>query len=398
MKKKYFTILLFIVTSVTFGQRFSNNTVVSGTDVEFDVFDFSGGLCSTSTIVRIVTPTLRKKAVLRPRFATAFESDEGYYFKVELFNELNQLVESKIAYPEQNINTDYNWYRTTVYFYNDPSVKISVKVTLVYCALFQIYVGGFPQEPKLNHMSIGSGQSALKTRCKPGPVNGKPNLEFSFINVSNSKSSYNVLNNDVGLLNRNQFVDINYTVKNSGNNPSLNTTLKLYLGSSADSYSKRTGEQLDDASLKALSSGASLTITKQLFITDFNTIGATNLTNGKQYYLFFILDEEPNLNIESNELDNIKSFKFTYSSSTGKILNPIGDCPDCIGYPQARVNPDVLLEENNTPYPIEVFDFYGRKITSGNVISVEEENQIISKLPKQLYIIKSKNGDRKVYY
>lgn len=49
------------------------------------------------------------------------------------------------------------------------------------------------------------------------------------------------------------------------------------------------------------------------------------------------------------------------------------------------------------PYIIDVYNFKGQKVLSREVKNVEEENKATLSLPKGIYIIKSKNGDRKIY-
>ncbi|MDO6491744.1 MAG: thrombospondin type 3 repeat-containing protein [Cellulophaga sp.] len=49
------------------------------------------------------------------------------------------------------------------------------------------------------------------------------------------------------------------------------------------------------------------------------------------------------------------------------------------------------------PYIIDVYNFKGQKVLSKEVKNTEEENKATLFIPKGVYIIKSKNGDRKIY-
>lgn len=55
------------------------------------------------------------------------------------------------------------------------------------------------------------------------------------------------------------------------------------------------------------------------------------------------------------------------------------------------------LNQTLEPYQIDIYNMSGSKVTSSTVTSKQQENELIADLPKAIYVIKSKNGTRKVY-
>ena len=350
-----------------------------------------------------MTPTLRKSAVIRANGETVLASDGGFVYEVEILNELNQVIYKEIVYPDNAVQTSYGWYRSTVTLINDKSKKIRARVKLINYITLQLNFGGFLQPRKLLQFGdVAIGTTLLKTRCNAGPPpppTGKANLTITGLTINNDGKTYDFFKVDQPKLVKNKASNFKVTFTNNGGQNASSCMYRVYLSTASNLFPNYQGQTYD-----LISSGdvgaIPLNSTKEYTINyTITTYEQTSFIDGGTYYLWFEVDPTNRVD-ESNEtsIDNLLRVDFIYKSKSGKILNPIGDCPDCLSYPLARENQDGLFEENNTPYLIEVFDFYGRKITSGNVISVEEENQIINKLPKQLYIIKSKNGDRKVYY
>ena len=89
-------------------------------------------------------------------------------------------------------------------------------------------------------------------------------------------------------------------------------------------------------------------------------------------------DFNPN---ESDESNNVTAIPIRFSSSKSSSL-------------KARLN---LEAEEIDTYSIEIYNFQGQKVLTEKVTSVEEENAALGGLPKNLYIIKGKNGTRKVF-
>ncbi len=102
--------------------------------------------------------------------------------------------------------------------------------------------------------------------------------------------------------------------------------------------------------------------------------------------------------VRSENLRHI-SFKATEHIAGGES-SPIGggNCIICPVVPISVFSSKATINSIHTekPYQIEIFNFYGQKVLTKTVISVSQENQVIGDLPKNMYIIKSKNGDRKV--
>lgn len=79
---------------------------------------------------------------------------------------------------------------------------------------------------------------------------------------------------------------------------------------------------------------------------------------------------------------------YSYSSTSGK--NPIALMP---------FENSLNTSENSYEqyYAIDIYNFQGQKILTKKVQGIEEENNVTMALAKGLYVVKSKNGDRKIY-
>ncbi len=128
-----------------------------------------------------------------------------------------------------------------------------------------------------------------------------------------------------------------------------------------------------------------------------------------------------NVGANSAELDVNLSPNDTYKyESSFNTFNGIGQCtPRSSGYLMIQATTADLafavpysyssstsLKSNSINFPlniiklsysVEVYNFSGQKILSKAVKSINEENKLIDNLPTGIYIIKSKEGDRKVY-
>ena len=131
-----------------------------------------------------------------------------------------------------------------------------------------------------------------------------------------------------------------------------------------------------------LDPGDTLTFDYKYFFPAFYSGATCPAVTTSGYFWFF-----PDLGYINAE---VVSFVLNNRSKSGKIpiLEPIGAIPL-----QAKIGSSLLLEQ----YPIEVYDFMGRKVISKDVSNVMEETEAALSLPSGLYIIKSVKGDRKIF-
>ncbi|MEM7557307.1 MAG: T9SS type A sorting domain-containing protein [Cyanobacteria bacterium P01_A01_bin.84] len=140
--------------------------------------------------------------------------------------------------------------------------------------------------------------------------------------------------------------------------------------------------------------------------------GSFRLKNNTTYYLHALIYDVGTITPPLSQGTHHYVWPFTYkfSDDDGRGGSPICPiCPDPIddgeedgddGPPDNRIKdvPDYLLKSNtrDSSYKISIFDLTGQKILTATVSNKEEENLIIADLPKKIYIIKTKNGDRKI--
>ncbi|MGB5821508.1 MAG: CARDB domain-containing protein [Saonia sp.] len=293
-----------------------------------------------------------------------------------------------------NPNTDAYSFRSNLDFFDNYGYDFfnttSAGVPNLYRMRVQVIDLKFPSDFYDNNSIYITARRSRRGGCDgggdgPGDTT-KPNLNIPRIGITNGNGQlFNPLNNETPILRRNQFFEINFDVKNTGNANSKATDARLFVGSSS---SIGGATEFKILSVPARSPNSTSGLFHNQLITNSDNLGALNLDPGKQYYMFIQVDQT-NTNDESNESDNIKKFKFTYSASAGNPGDPGGGtCTIC---------PQPIDEQIAQPYLIEIFNFSGQKILSQRVNDGTEEKQIISTLPRgDLYIVKSKNGDRKV--
>jgi len=393
MERKLLFIICFILTQSIWCQRFPGNTVLKGTNIEFRAFTkiSNTSTCEKRLEVRFITPSLRKD------FNKNDKNSIGYTYKVQLINAVtNQIKDSKTFLPSKfSDKNSINWYRYTSSFFRiEKGAAYFVKVLLVKNNWVRLNFGGFLQEPRIFSLTEASAKNASRVICTGSPNNsGKPNLTISQVRVTNGNGrQYFPLANETPILRRRQSFEVSSDVINRGNTSSKATDLRLLVGATS---SINSATEFAVIPVPILLSNASKTIRRNEFIVNSDLLGSYKLSPGRSYYIFIKVDET-NINKESNENDNLKSFKFTYSGLSGKIGGGDGNCIICDAPIFAKTNLNDFNLYIKKPYNIDVFDFSGQKILNTKVNSIEQENQIIQSLPKKLYIIKSKNGDRKV--
>ncbi len=174
-------------------------------------------------------------------------------------------------------------------------------------------------------------------------------------------------------------------VKNIGNAPSVSTKISAYI--SNNSTLSNDDALIANANLNVINTNGFGFSSLGIFRT--NT-AIQNYANGNYFILLKV--DDPNINTEGNENNNLKSIPITLKSefdTSGQT--PIGIMP---------IDEEIFqtTTQRNAPiYTIEIYNFQGQKVTTKEVKTVEDENNSTLTLPKGLYIIKSKNGDRKVF-
>jgi hypothetical protein len=127
----------------------------------------------------------------------------------------------------------------------------------------------------------------------------------------------------------------------------------------------------------------------QTQISGFDIFGEASLnasSNGNYYILIEVDVTNSNNEGTIGETNNFLAIPITFNSNiTATSLKAS----------MIDLFPEETLE--TSIYSIEVYNFSGQKVLTKNVSNVEEENLVTQNLAKGIYIIKSKNGDRKIF-
>ncbi len=161
---------------------------------------------------------------------------------------------------------------------------------------------------------------------------------------------------------------------------SNSSELNFYF-STNNTLSKTNDKLLKSVTIPALNTNALHNIKTKVNGWDIFTTPENSSNNGN-YYLIIELDANNSNNEGSlGETNNILAISFSYNSSA-----------------TASSKLRILLKEKHLqPYYINVYNFQGQKVMTNQVKNIEEENKATLSLPKGIYIIKSKNRDRKVF-
>jgi len=233
--------------------------------------------------------------------------------------------------------------------------------------------------------------ASKKSSCVQPPA-GKPNLRLKSLVIKNTTTSSTLYNYPNGSTNtptlkKDNWYDFIVSVENNGAGSASSVSLDI-LFTYNDRYPNTTFYSVaSDSDIGDIDPARSTSKTFSVFVS-YNIGVSPTLSNNSSYFLNFDIDAQNKIS-ETKEDDNISTMLFTYSSGSGKPGDPDGDCTFC---PQAK------QDSTNKPYNLQVFNFTGQKIIDRMVKNINEENQIIENLPKKLYIVKSKNGDRKISY
>jgi hypothetical protein len=113
---------------------------------------------------------------------------------------------------------------------------------------------------------------------------------------------------------------------------------------------------------------------------------ADSSISGSLYYIHFIVDSDESL-AESNENNNTKT------------LMAVFDNDDNYGRKVPKGGGVILQRANvgsELPYKVTIYSMFGERINDYMVSGSEEENRIVNKMKRGIYILKSSKGTRKI--
>jgi len=250
-----------------------------------------------------------------------------------------------------------------------------------------------------NRDSDGDGvqnyQDTCPTQAGPSSNNGcpipvgNPDLTIEEVTIfsqcSNCSPQLSTLGSRRHVIGAQSMIIQEIRVKNIGNAPSVSTKISAYI--SNNSTLSNDDALITDTNLNVININGLGFSSLGIFRTD---TAIQNYANGNYFILLKV--DDPNINTESNEINNLKSIPITLKSvfdTSGQI--PIGMMP---------IDEEIFQSatQSNLPlYSIDIYNFQGQKVLTSKVNTIEDENNASFTLPKGIYIIKGKNGDRKVY-
>jgi hypothetical protein len=214
-----------------------------------------------------------------------------------------------------------------------------------------------------------------------------------FSNCFDCSSNLDNLGNKRHILNRDQSGIISIQqiiIDNIGSTSSTSTDLKFYLSVDA-TYS------LDDyyfsnynISLPQINPNDYLQRSKGIFAVDV----PSNKVSGN-YNILIIIDKDNSVNEGTigGENNNLISIPISYTNSNSNNRNSL--TKESIEFLNTNKS-DESFNDDKEFYAFEIYNFSGTLINSSKVNSIEQENDIISKLPSGLYIIKTPSKTKKI--
>jgi hypothetical protein len=410
--------------------QFQNSTIIT-------VSDKGNDNCYDTVTAIVSINTLRNST---PNYTF---NDYYYRYKIEIRNQSNQVIKSQILSPNQ-----YSSFSNGLYRYNISS-NISSNIDTSYKATFKVLEYRFNNDFNFaDYVLWGSNtcNSESKKRCfvdddsdgiensqdncpytyNPnqsdvdgdgiGDVcdstnNSKPNLTLDkFVvevkNTNQGDKTYDVTNGATPTLVLDKTINYDITIKNNDTGAANSFKVQLLTSTSISAYPNANANPVYNYSSTNFNSiNGNSTQTKRITEYMNNYIGGINLSNGGRYYMFIHVDFHDDVD-ESNEndSDNIFVFSFLYSSGGSGTAPPGGigeedpDCPECIQFNNnGLISTNNIFGKNNQPIKIDIFDLSGNKIISNRKISKATDlNSILDNLPKDIYIIRSVNGFKKM--
>jgi hypothetical protein len=189
--------------------------------------------------------------------------------------------------------------------------------------------------------------------------------------LSELGSKRHKINNQSGILNLSFLA-----VKNAGNAASPPTNITFYLSSDSTFDSADLKSNKSNVKINAIASlETSVVSGLSIFSSDFGNIG-TKFTGN--WNILMVVDGSKIIT-ESNENNNITVIPVTFYNPFGKLASNKFE-----------------IQEFTDQYSIDVYNFQGQKVLTKQVNNIVQENKSLEELKKGIYIIKSKNGTRKV--
>lgn len=237
---------------------------------------------------------------------------------------------------------------------------------------------------------IQNSQDQCPTVAGPSSNNGcplfvQPKFQLTQAKLIQNNQSWNIFNTEKPTLNANPYsngtptttFDFTFNTNNGTTSPNLRGDIKIYISNRSV---LGTGNNIWVKEL--YQNYINYTPNDEIKITPSLTIPAiVNTPNGT----YVMQDEETYyLHLVMYEIINFTQNRYVFPFK----LNRLDVTSKSIDFSNTEISPS---------YNIEVFDLYGRKIFTKETKSKVEENNITLDLPKGIYIIKSKNGDRKVF-
>lgn len=227
-----------------------------------------------------------------------------------------------------------------------------------------------------------------KSTCETGPailivdrvvIKGKDDSKIkTTLYDSQNKASYTNVK-----FYRSEDIEIEVSIKNVGNSKASGIKGLIGYNNNSSSFSVFTDCKIYDLNdTKSLEPGSTKKFKIIQYISPvFQGAGCPNVTYSGS---FWFLPEQ------TAELGEVVTF--IVNSRSGKSPTLLSDVQDYRF--QTNLN---NFTQDQIGYTVDLFNLLGEKVlTKVKVFSVYEENLLIGELPKGIYIIKSKNGDRKI--
>lgn len=210
----------------------------------------------------------------------------------------------------------------------------------------------------------------------------KPDLKlnnFDF-NSSNGFDSGNI-----PLIRKDSKIYFSIRATNSGINKSNWTNLEIFVSKSSTFNFKSPGNQVNSSYyIGSLDINNFKDFSEYIYTSNYNHI----FDSTGYYYFHFVVDQQQVID-ETKENNNVitqKTHFFYYSSKQPKNL-----------FLPKKTKPQTSTSIVDSPYTISIHKFSGVKVLEKEVQNEASENEVISNLPKGLYIINSIYGSRKIY-
>ena len=374
MKKNYALYILLFFVTISFSQTTGKTCSLS--EGRLDLAGFLVGNCNPDLRVNFRTTVLRVSEPL-----TNPPKGHTYYrYVIKIINaETNSVVETRTFKPNQYTANTSGYYAYSWVFKTNANINsYKAKIELMPYRAVQLN----PDDPRNYYVAPLFGQSPTCTtssfnRCittTPQSPGDKPDLVLKdaiiFSGCTSCPSELSKMGSKRHIIGIQSMNLTSIRINNIGKFNASATRIGAYL--SSDKTLSSNDKLIKTFYLGAINVNGFGTASGAIFRDDIDA------TSGSWYILLKV--DDANLVAESNENNNVSSIGVTLTSVFGKPVNSL------------------VQSVTNQPYMVDIFDLTGNKILSRKVNSVIEENEIIGTLPKNIYLVKSRNADRKVSF